>query len=136
MTVRYALILLALFFAAPATRAAAQASTRDTVPALFAEGVVSTGDNEFSTAVTRPRAFADSLSGKHRGPAVEGADGEKEVSVTAQIPLSALIPSASPDMESRFAALCHLLVSKGVVTEAELVEAFKKGETKPDGSSE
>lgn len=52
MTVRDALILPALLFAAPVDWAMAQASASDTIPALFAEGVVSTGDNEFSTAVS------------------------------------------------------------------------------------
>ena len=49
MTARY---LLPLLVAVPATGASGQPSAPDTTPALFAEGVVSTGDNEFSTALT------------------------------------------------------------------------------------
>ena len=51
MTPRQALIWLAPL-GAPVAGAPAQSATRDTIPALFAEGVVSTGDNEFSTALS------------------------------------------------------------------------------------
>jgi len=51
-TIRYAIASLALLSAAPVAAAAAQPAARDTIPALFAEGVVSTGDNEFSTALS------------------------------------------------------------------------------------
>ncbi|HET9987060.1 MAG TPA: hypothetical protein VFQ65_01030 [Kofleriaceae bacterium] len=50
---------------------------------------------------------------------------ESEVSVTAQIPLSSLVES---DLDAKFAALCALLVKKGVVTEAELAETLKKSD--------
>jgi hypothetical protein len=45
-----------------------------------------------------------------------------EISVTAQIPISAL----QPDVEARLEALVDLLVAKGVITDAELAEAVKK----------
>jgi hypothetical protein len=48
-----------------------------------------------------------------------------EISVTAQIPLSALQPDVA-DVEQRVTALVGLLVAKGVITEAELHEALKK----------
>jgi hypothetical protein len=53
---------------------------------------------------------------------------EQEVSVTAQIPLSVLQDQAAQpdsDIESRFMALLHLLVAKGVITDAE-AEALRK----------
>ena len=55
------------------------------------------------------------------------------MSVTAQIQLASLV--AAPDPEERLAALIHVLVSKGVVTESELADALKKLETgKPSES--
>jgi hypothetical protein len=45
--------------------------------------------------------------------------------------LSSLRP---PDLESRFSALCQVLVSKGIVTEAELAEALKQVDGKPSES--
>jgi hypothetical protein len=45
----------------------------------------------------------------------------REVSVTAQVPLDTMIP-----LEARFAALCQLLVGKGLITEGELTEALRK----------
>jgi Tol biopolymer transport system component len=56
MTTR-CLFALVVFSVMSVARVAAQAGlrpdARDTVPALFGEGVVSTGDNEFSTAISR-----------------------------------------------------------------------------------
>jgi hypothetical protein len=54
-------------------------------------------------------------------------EAESEVSVTAQIPLAALQAMAPDDLEARVSALVSLLVAKGVVTEAELAEALRKG---------
>jgi dipeptidyl aminopeptidase/acylaminoacyl peptidase len=48
--IRNTLALVAALAAVPVARGASQAIPRDTVPVLFAEGIVSTGDNEFSTA--------------------------------------------------------------------------------------
>jgi hypothetical protein len=47
--------------------------------------------------------------------------------VTAQIPLAALQGHAPDDLDAKLAALVSLLVAKGVVTEAELAEALRKG---------
>jgi hypothetical protein len=60
---------------------------------------------------------------------IDGNDPAQEVSVTAQIPLTSLIPP--PDLEVRFVALCQLLIAKGVVTELELTEMLKKLEGRP-----
>ena len=55
---------------------------------------------------------------------------ETEVSVTAQIPLATLRQGhLVDDVETRFNALVQLLVGKGLITEAELVEALHKTET-------
>lgn len=60
-------------------------------------------------------------------------DPESEVSVTAQIPVATLQPPApadaadEPDVAARLHALVDLLVAKGVISEAELAEALRKG---------
>jgi hypothetical protein len=54
-------------------------------------------------------------------------EAESEVSETAQIPLAALQAMGAEDLEARFAALVSVLVAKGLVTEAELAEALRKG---------
>ena len=103
------------------------------LPLSAIEELVEKGYKQFSTAVTgRPRPYQDSLSRPHRAPQpIDGSsDMLQEVSVTAQIPLSALIP-LGPDLELRFGALCQLLVTKGIVTEAELATALK-GPLTPD----
>jgi hypothetical protein len=97
------------------------------LPLSAIEELVDKGYKQFSTAVTsRPRTFGDNMFITKKPtrpmPMVE-PDGLQEPSVTAQIPLSSLRP---PDLESRFSALCQVLVSKGIVTEAELAEALKK----------
>ncbi len=53
------------------------------------------------------------------------ADGD-EISVTAQIPISALRPPDDRETELKLTALVNVLVAKGVLTEAELVEALRK----------
>jgi hypothetical protein len=75
-----------------------------------------------STVVTRP---GGTMFVTARGK-VQPIEGESEVSVTAQIPLSALREAANDDLELRIAALVQVLVGKGLVTEAELVEARRK----------
>ncbi|NVB84887.1 MAG: hypothetical protein HOV81_41335 [Kofleriaceae bacterium] len=103
------------------------------LPLSAVEELVDKGYKQFSTAVTRPRprGLSDNLfitSKNPRGPTVDGAEAHAETSVTAQIPLSVLSSVSAPDIELRFAALCQLLVSKGIVTAAELTEALKKAE--------
>jgi len=55
------------------------------------------------------------------------AETESEVSVTAQIPVSSLQVTAPDDLDNRLTALVSVLVAKGLVTEAELAEALRKG---------
>jgi len=96
------------------------------LPLSAIEELVDQGYKQFSTAVTpRPRPFGDTMlvSKKPTRP-MPTIDGDiQEPSVTAQIPLSSLRP---PDLEARLTALCQVLVSKGIVTEAELADALKK----------
>ena len=83
------------------------------LPLSAIEELVDNGYKQFSTAVVpRPRAIRDSLTGRHR---TSPASDAEEVSVTAQIPMSAL----TAPVEVQFRALCQLLVAKGVITEAE-----------------
>jgi hypothetical protein len=104
------------------------------LPLSAIEELVDKGYKQFSTAVTRPprSTLGDNLSGKHR--MLLERDAEKETSVTAQIPLSALVPPPQPDLETRLTALCQLLLSKGLVTEAEIAEAIQRVEAKPSES--
>ena len=99
------------------------------LPLSAIDELVDKGYKQFSTAVTKPRPFGDGLFVTTKSTKIEGAasSGEGEVSVTAQIPLSSL--RDAPDLEARFKALCQVLVDKGVVTEAELVQALGKKET-------
>jgi hypothetical protein len=95
------------------------------LPLSAIEELVDTGYKQFSTAVTK-RPLTDNLFITTKKPTrpmpIEG-NYKEEPSVTAQIPLSSLRP---PDLETRFDALCQVLIGKGIVTEAELAEALKK----------
>jgi hypothetical protein len=113
------------------------------LPLSAIDELVDKGYKQFSTAVTRTRLFGDNLAvttKQNRTPAsttipqpIDGTDTSTEVSVTAQIPLSMLVPS--PDIEIRFLALVQVLIAKGVITEAELADALKKIEApKPSES--
>jgi hypothetical protein len=104
------------------------------LPLSAIEELVDKGYKQFSTLVTRPSRFGNlSVTTKqNKIQPIDGADaaGVQEVSVTAQIPLSTLVP-----IEARFMALCQILIAKGVVTEAELAEALKKQlDAKPSDS--
>jgi hypothetical protein len=94
------------------------------LPLSAIEELVDKGYKQVSTAVTsRPRNFSDNLFiTKTRPMPVEATSSESEVSTTAQIEAGKLVP---PDLETRFRALCQVLVTKGVVSEAELAEALK-----------
>jgi hypothetical protein len=102
------------------------------LPLSAIDELVEKGYKQFSTAVTRPKLFGTNLAvttkqNQNRSPQpIDGPEsaGTSEVSVTQQIPLSSLVPA--PDLELRFMALCQVLISKGVMTEAELTEALKK----------
>jgi hypothetical protein len=106
------------------------------LPLSAVEELIDKGYRQSSTAVvTRPRRFSDNMfvtTRSTRPVSIEAGASESEVSVTAQIPLASLVETrGDADLESRFAALCQLLVAKGVITEAELAEALKKPPGKP-----
>ncbi len=106
------------------------------LPLSAIEELVEQGYKQFSTAITRaPRPMGATLSVASRSKArpIEGADGEKEHSVTAQIPLTSLGPPPA-ELERRLAALITVLQQKGLVTEAELAEALKQVDGKPSES--
>ncbi|HEY5926834.1 MAG TPA: hypothetical protein VIV11_34340 [Kofleriaceae bacterium] len=107
------------------------------LPLSAIDELVERGYKQFSTAVTRPKLYGRNLSVNTKQnraqPIDETTAPGSEVSVTAQIPLSSLVPA--PDLEARFNALCQVLIGKGVVTEAELAEAIKKlDSSKPSDS--
>jgi len=90
------------------------------LPISAIEELVNKGYRQLTTAiVTRPTGHTSFITQK--GKIGSAADiPESEVSVTAQIPLVALQALGGPDdVEARFMALVHLLVAKGVITEAE-----------------
>jgi hypothetical protein len=90
------------------------------LPLSAIEELVDKGYKHFSTAVVHRSLLVGRRT--RTGPIEVAPGGESEVSVTAQIPLMALIP---PDHDARFAALCSLLVKKGLISEAELAEALQ-----------
>ena len=68
--------------------------------------------------------FITSRGSLSRPGAIE-TDGE--VSVTAQIPISALQQAiGADDLEARLTALVTVLTAKGLITEAELADALRK----------
>jgi hypothetical protein len=96
------------------------------LPLSAIEELVNKGYRQLTTAVvTRPTGHTSFVTQKGKiGSASEIP--ESEVSVTAQIPLVALRElGGSDDVEARFMSLVHLLVAKGVITEAE-ADALRK----------
>lgn len=97
------------------------------LPLSAIEELVEKGYKAISTAVV-PRPRPKSVVTRKTPLAIDvQALTESEVSVTAQIPLTSMAPD--PGVESKFAALCQLLIKKGVVTETELLEALKKSDS-------
>lgn len=95
------------------------------LPLSAIDELVETGYRQLNTGViARPSlGVARTVTGK--GIPISAATyTDSEVSVTAQIPLSAL--QAPDDTELRLTALIALLVGKGLITEAELTEAIVK----------
>jgi hypothetical protein len=94
--------------------------------------LIGKGYRQINTAVVnRPSSGSMFITSKGKIGSVEH---DAEVSVTAQIPISALQQAVgADDLEQRLTALIAVLTAKGLVTEAELAEALKKA--KPPGSS-
>jgi hypothetical protein len=97
------------------------------LPLSAIDELVDKGYRQVNTAVVsragNPGATPFVTSPGRGQPAVET---ESEVSVTAQMPVATLQQSAPDDVEARLTALVNLLVTKGVLTEAELAEALRK----------
>lgn len=82
-----------------------------------------------TTAVTSRGATATMwITSKGSIPSRTGSiETDAEVSVTAQIPISALQQAVGThDLEARLTALVTVLTAKGLITEAELAEALRK----------
>jgi hypothetical protein len=95
------------------------------LPLSAIEELVDKGYRQVNTAVvSRPTNPGGTMFITTRGKAAL-ADAESETSVTAQIPLQMLQPPGD-ELEQRVTALIAVLVAKGLVTEAELVEALRK----------
>ena len=93
-----------------------------TLPLSAIEELVDRGYRQINTAVvSRPGVPTRTMFVTSRGklPTVNA----EETSVTAQIPLDQLQSPVAA--EQQVAALVHLLVSKGLITEAEYTEALK-----------
>ena len=105
------------------------------LPLSAIEELVEQGYKQISTAVVS-RSRTASFSGDNlfvtarTSRAQLPVEGSGEIT-TAQMTISALVPPDA-DLEARFRALCQVLVAKGVVSEAELVEALRKPEGKPE----
>ena len=103
------------------------------LPLSAIDELVDQGYRQVNTAVV-PRMGTSSGGGgstmfvTSRGRVLPEA--ESEVSETAQISFAALHatgPNDGDDLEARLSALISVLVAKGVLTEAELAEALRKG---------
>jgi Type II secretion system (T2SS), protein E, N-terminal domain len=96
------------------------------LPLSAIDELVAKGYRQINTAVvSRADNPGATMFVTSRGKVV--AEAESEVSVTAQIPLATLQAMGPDDLEARFSALVGLLLAKGLVTEAELAEALRKG---------
>lgn len=99
------------------------------LPLSAIDELVDKGYRQVNTAVVmRPGNPGSTMfvtsRGKDGAAAVSSNYPESEVSVTAQMQLSAL--QAPEDLDSRVTALVQVLVGKGLITEAELLEALVK----------
>jgi hypothetical protein len=92
------------------------------LPLSAIDELLDKGYRQISTAVVHRGTMF--VTGKAKVIPIS-VDGD-EISVTAQIPISALRPPDDRDLELKITALVNVLVAKGVLTEAELAEAVRK----------
>jgi type IV pilus assembly protein PilB len=102
------------------------------LPLSAIEELVDKGYKQVNTVVTRPGGRVERTIAIGIPRPITG-DEPSEVSVTAQIPLSALQAVGESDLELRLNALTQVLLGKGLITEADLSDALRK--LKGDGSS-
>lgn len=96
------------------------------LPLSAIDELVAKGYRSINTAVVHRPGGGGTMFITSKGK-MPTAEVESEVSVTAQIPLSALQQAVGADeLELRLSALIELLTSKGLITEAELAETIRK----------
>lgn len=95
------------------------------LPLSAIDELVVKGYRQINTGViSRPGGGTMFITSKGK---LQNVETESEVSVTAQIPISALQQAiGTDDIEARLSALVQVLTSKGLITEAELAEALLK----------
>jgi len=95
------------------------------LPLSAIDELVVKGYRRISTGViSRPGGGTMFITSKGK---LQNVETESEVSVTAQIPISALQQAVgTDDLEARLTALVQVLTAKGLITEAELAEALRK----------
>ena len=77
-----------------------------------------------TSVISRPGGGTMFITSKGK---LQNVETESEVSVTAQIPISALQQAVgTDDLEARLTALVEVLTAKGLITEAELAAALLK----------
>ncbi len=102
------------------------------LPLSAIDELVEKGYRQINTAVVSRTGTSTAtmfITSKGSLPRVSGSSVEHdaEVSVTAQIPISALQQAVgTDDLEARLSALVTVLTAKGLITEAELAEALRK----------
>lgn len=96
------------------------------LPLSAIDELVVKGYRQINTGViSRPGGGTMFITSKGK---LQNVETESEVSVTAQIPISALQQAVgTDDLEARLSALIHVLTAKGLITEAELAEALWSG---------
>ncbi len=93
------------------------------LPLSAIDELVAKGYRQFSTAVINRPGGTMFITSKGK---VQNVEADAEVSVTAQIPLSALQQAVgTDDLEARLNALVTVLTSKGLISEAALAEALR-----------
>ena len=104
------------------------------LPLSAIDELVAKGYRHINTAVVnRPGGGSMFITSKGKIGSIEP---ESEVSVTAQIPISALQQAVgTDDLEARLSALVAVLTAKGLISEAELSEALRRGRTPTSGPS-
>ncbi len=104
------------------------------LPLSAIDELVVKGYRSINTAVvSRPGGGSMFITSRGRIGTIEP---DSEVSVTAQIPISALQQAVgTDDLEARLGALVAVLTAKGLITEAELADALKTARAPTNTSS-
>ncbi len=101
------------------------------LPLSAIDELVEKGYRQINTAVISRSGLGGTMFITSKGK-LPTAEMESEVSVTAQIPISAIRPD---ELDLRLSALIQVLTSKGLITEAELAEALKRLRSSTGSSS-